>query len=381
MSATTLPRLLLRNAAAMPTRPALRERSRGVWQTLTWYAYLALVRDIALGLAAHGFRRGDRLAVLGDNRPRLYAAVLAAQSLGGVALPLDPEADPTRLASLLHDAGVSVAIAGDQEQVEALLSIRERLPDLALLVCAAPRGLAPSERQLLHDFDAFVAAGAMFAATHPGHVEAEIAKGGPDDPALLLAEAGADRLVMLSHNKLLDAASSIAAAETVRPADNTMCYLPMASLGDMVYSLALGLTCGFAGNCPEAPHTVPRDLREIGPTILFAPPLVWQTLARHVTEQAAGTSGLKRRIFALFRDIALRTEERCEQQAPLSLSLRLGHLIGEAVTYGPMRDKLGLSRLRWVHVGEEEPSREVRRLFAAFGVRLKPGVRIEPIHV
>ncbi len=155
----------------------------------------------------------------------------------------------------------------------------------------------------------------------------------------------------------------------------------MSTLGDAIYSLTLGLAFGFAGNCPEARYTVPRDLREIGPTILFAPPLVWQALARRIAEQAGGTSGLKRWTFVLFRDIALRIEARREQRAPLPLPLRLGRLIGEAVTYAPMRDKLGLSRLRWVHVGEQEPSPEIRRLFGAFGIRLKPGTRLGPSHV
>jgi len=380
-SGATLPRLLLRNAAAMPARPALRERNRGIWQSLTWAAYAALVRDIALGLAAHGFHRGDRLAVLGDNRPRLYAAMLAAQSLGGAALPLDPDTEPARLASVLGEANASVVVAEDQEQVETVLSVKDRLADLSLIVCAAPRGLAPSERQMLHDFGAFTTAGRIFAATHPGYFEAEIAKATPDDPALLLAGAETDGLVALSHRWLLSTASSVAATELVRPTDNALCYLPMSTLGDAIYSLTLGLAFGFAGNCPEARYTVPRDLREIGPTILFAPPLVWRALARRIAEQAGGTSGLKRWTFALFRDIGLRTEERREQRAPLPLPLRLGRLIGEAVTYAPMRDKLGLNRLRWVHVGEEEPSAEIRRLFGAFGIRLKPGARIGPSHV
>jgi long-chain acyl-CoA synthetase len=272
-TATTLPRLLHRNASSFAGHPAFREKRGGIWQVLGWSDYAALVSRFAAGLAAHGFGRGDRLAVIGDNRPRLYAAMLAAQSLGGAGVPVWPDAEPEWIAQVLHHAGVSVVVAEDAEQVEKLVAIKDRLPDLTLVVQAASHGMRQPDHAWLKSFEAVNDAGA----------DAAMEQSEPDELALLLygsTAGGAVRGVMLSHANLLAAADALIAVESFRQTDETLAWLPMAWFGDALTTQALALSVGFTCNCPEGSETARRDLREIGPTILLAPPRVWEnTLA------------------------------------------------------------------------------------------------------
>ena len=284
MAADTLPRLLRRNATTMGARPAMREKRHGIWQTLTWSAYETLVLDIARALAARGFGAGDRLAVIGDNRPRLYAALLAAQSLGGIGVPLWPDADPGAIAGMLNNACVRVVVADNQEQTGKLLTAKEQLPDLELAVSLDPRTVRDANAAWLIDFATLQRQGAISAAPVDG-----IADGRPGDVALLLCRAGQPG-IMLSHANLLSAARAIAEVEELRPTDETVCFLPMAWIGDMLYALTLGLSVGFTCNCPESPETAVRDLREIGPSFLVAPPVVWESWLRAAEGRATHAS-------------------------------------------------------------------------------------------
>jgi long-chain acyl-CoA synthetase len=353
-TATTLPKLLRRNAETMATRPAMRERRRGIWQTVTWAEYDAQVRAFAGGLAARGFRRGDRLAVLGDNRPQLYWALLAAQALGGVGVPVWPDADPVWLASVLRQAAVSVVVAEDDDQLEKLLSVRHDLPDVTLIVTLGP---GHADLPLPRSFDAIKDAG-----RHANiDVAAEIARGRPEDPALLCyatSRTGQPRGVVLAHANLIGAAEALIAAEDFRPTDNCLCFLPMAWIGDALYSTTLGLLVGFTCNCPEDPETARRDLRELGPTILLAPPRVWESLLTEIDTKAMQATPLKRRLFDYFR-------RRAESESPSH------RWLGELLIYGSLRDQIGLGRIRWAHVGGGVLAPNARRLWRGFGVNLK----------
>jgi long-chain acyl-CoA synthetase len=372
--ATTLPRLLLRNAREIAGRPAMREKTRGIWRSLTWAQYWEEVRDFAQGLAACGFRRGDKLSVIGDNRPRLYAAQLAAQSLGGVAVPVYQDSIAAELAYVLDHAEVSVIVAEDQEQVDKILSLKHRLANLRLVVYDDPRGLGHYDEPLLQSFDALQAAGREFAARHPGHVEAEIDKGAPEELALLSYTSGTTghpKGAMLSHANLLWSAEAFLKAETVRPDEEWLCYLPMAWIGDSLFSLALHQRVGFTCNCPEGPQTVQRDLRELGPTAALAPPRVWENMLTSVRVRAADATPLKRRTFAFFRDLAERAERTRSAGGRPPLSTRLGLALGEILVYAPMRDQLGLRRARWAYTGGAALGPDSFRFFRAFGINLK----------
>jgi long-chain acyl-CoA synthetase len=375
--ASTLPRLLRRNAAQWPDRPAWRHKRLGIWQTLTWSGFAALSGDLALGLAAQGFGPGDRLAVLGDNRPELYAALLAAQTLGGVGVPLDPDAPPARLAAILTESGPRVLVVDTEDEARRLPSLVAALPRLPALVCVEASGLGGVDGEV--GLAALVAAGRDAAAGRPDPFPALLGSVMPEDGALLLYPAGEGpppAPAMLCHKQLLDAAETIANAYPVGPGDDALCYLSMASYEDATYSLALGLLAGFACNCPEASDDVPRDLREIGPTILCAPPAACEALARIVAVRAQAASPLKRRIFGYFRRLALQAEALREQGRDLPLGLGLRCRLGEIVVFAPARDQLGLSRARWVLSGTPVPA-EPARLLRALGVALRSGPRLD----
>jgi long-chain acyl-CoA synthetase len=374
MTESTLPRLLRRNAEQMAARPAIREKNHGIWQTFTWAHYWEEVRDFALGLAAHSFRRGDKLAVIGDNRPSLYWAQVAAQCLSGTAVPMYQDSIASELVFVLNHAEVSVVVAEDQEQVDKILSLRAELPHLKLIIYDDPKGLRHYSGSGLRSFAEMQVAGRAFGAANPGYVEAEIDNGDPDDLALLTYTSGTTgrpKGVMLSHANLLGSAQGFIAAEDIRATDELLCYLPMAWIGDSLFSLVLTLLVGFTCNCPERPQTVQRDLRELGPTIAIAPPRIWENMLTQLRVRAADSTPLKHRLFEFFRGLAERAEQRKGQGRPGSLISRLSLALGEVLVYGPVRDQLGLRRARWVYTGGAPLGPDTFRFFRAFGVNIK----------
>jgi long-chain acyl-CoA synthetase len=374
LASATLPRLLRRNAQTMAQRPAIREKSRGIWQSFTWAEYERQVRDFALGLAAHGFRRGDKLAVIGDNRPRLYWAQLAAQCLGGVAVPMYQDAVAGEMAYVLNHAEIRVVVAEDQEQVDKVLSLKERLPCLDLIVHDDLRGMRHYSGEGLAAFERIQEEGREFGRSEPGYIDREIDRAAPEDVALLTYTSGTTghpKGVMLSHANLLAAAEGFGAAEDIRPTDDILSYLPMAWIGESLFSLVLTLLVGFTCNCPERPDTVQRDLRELGPTVALAPPRVWENLLTQLRVRGADASFAKRISFDYFRRLAERTElARGAGKAP-SLPQRLGLALGEFLVYGPVRDQLGLRRARWVYTGGAPLGPDAYRFFRSFGINLK----------
>jgi long-chain acyl-CoA synthetase len=370
----TLPRLLRKNAATLGGKPAMREKDRGIWQPYSWQRYWEETRDLALGLAAAGFSAGDKLAVIGENRPRLYFAQLATMCLGGVAVPAYQDAIAAELAYVLDHAEVSVIVAEDQEQVDKVLSLKDRLPHLKLIIYDDPRGLADYDEPLLKPFEAITEAGRQFGADHPGYVEAIVDAGKPEDLCLFSYTSGTTsrpKGVMLSHANLLTAAAALAKADDVRAGDEHIAYLPMAWIGNSLLSMALHLWVGFTSNYPEKPETLLRDLRELGPTIALAPPRYWENTLTAILVRAADASRLKRLLFDTFRGIAERAEMRRSAGETVPAALRLGTVLGELLVYGPLRDQLGLRRARWVYTGGAPLGADTFRFFRAVGINLK----------
>ncbi len=372
--AQTLPQLLLRNAERTPDRPALREKDRGIWQTYTWRGYFDEVRDFALGLAAQGFGRGDKLSVIGENRPRLYFAQLAAMSLGGIAVPVYQDAIASELAYVLEHAETSVIVAEDQEQVDKILALQEELPHLKRLIYDDPRGLRNYDETLLASFDAVQAAGRDFAAANPDFFAATLAEGKPDDLALFSYTSGTTsrpKGVMLSHANLTSVAEGFTAAENIRADDEHLSYLPMAWIGNSVFAVALHLWVGFTCNFPERPETVTRDWRELGPTVALGPPRYWENTLTSITVRAADSGWLKRSLFQYFRGVAERAQSWEADGRAVPFGLRLQRAIGEILVYAPLRDQLGLRRARLVYTGGAPLGPDTFRFFRAIGVNLK----------
>jgi long-chain acyl-CoA synthetase len=366
--------LLQRNARELGARPAMREKDRGIWQTWNWREYHDQVRDLALGLAALGFRRGDRLSVIGDNRPRLYWAQVAAQSLGGVSVPVYQDSIAKELAYVWNHAEVSVIVAEDQEQVDKVLTLRDELPALRLVVYDDPRGMTGYQHDWLKSFETVQEAGRKFGVEHPGSFESEVDKGRADDVAVISytsGTTGSPKGAMITHANAIGVAESFRQASRLVPEDTSLAYLPMAWAGDSVYTLFASLVAGFCANCPESPETVQRDLRELGPSTLLAPPRIWENMLTAVLVRAADATPLKRRTFEYFRSAAERAEILRTEGKPVPAGLRLATALGEFFVYSPVRDQLGLLRTKWALTGGAPLGPDTFRFFRSIGVNLK----------
>jgi len=370
----TLPRLLRRNAQELATRTAIREKDRGIWQSCSWAEYHAQVRDFALGLAALGFKRGDRLSVIGDNRPRLYWAQVAAQCLGGASVPVYQDSIARELAFVWTHADVSVIVAEDQEQIDKVMALRDELSALRYVIYDDARGMLHYKHDWLKSFADVQAMGREFGKTHGGYFDAAIEQGRADDLAFVCYTSGTTgnpKGAMLTHGNALETAKMALRAEDFRVDDDYLAYLPMAWVGDTFYTLVMGLAVGFAINCPESPETVQRDLRELGPTLILAPPRIWENMLTAVQVKGADAPPLKRWVFERSRRAAARAEILRSEGKRIPLGLRVSVALGEFFVYGPLRDQLGLRRARWALTGGAPLGPDTFRFFRSIGVNLK----------
>jgi long-chain acyl-CoA synthetase len=371
---STLPKLLQRNAEQDPKGPGIREKTRGVWQTLTWTGYRDQMRDLALGLAAIGFKRGDKLSVVGDNRPQLYIAQLAAQALGGISVPVYQDSIASELVYVLNHAETSVIVAEDQEQVDKALSLKDKLPKLRWIIYDDPRGLSFYDDPILRSYDSVLAVGRRFGEANPGFYDAELANGGPDDTVMIAytsGTTGSPKGAMLSHRNMIATAEAFIEVNDVKQGDNWLSYLPMAWVGDAAFTLGMALVARLTANCPENPETVQRDLRELGPDAMLAPPRIWENMLTLMQIKGSDASPMKRRVFEHFRGLAERCELKRSDGKPLSLSDRAGLALGEIFVYGPVRDQLGLRKARWCYTGGAPLGPDTYRFFRSFGINLK----------
>ena len=370
----TLPKLLARNMKSFGRQPGMREKDRGIWQSYSWRDCYAHVHDFALGLAAAGFKRGDKLSVLGDNRPRLYWAQLAAQALGGMSVPLYQDSIASELAFVLDHAEVSIVVAEDQEQVDKVLSLAGQLKNLRLVVYEDPLGMSTYADDILKSFADTEEAGRAFAKEHPGYFERELEQGRAEDIAAIAYTSGTtgrSKGVLLSHANIIATSEIFVAVEPLGRGDNWLCYLPMGWIGDMVYSLGTSMVAGTTCNCPESPETVQRDLRELGPTMFLAPPRIWESMLTSLQVKAADASPLKRQVYRYFRALAERRELLQTDGKPIPAATRFGYRLGEFFVYGPVRDQLGLRNARACLTGGAPLGADTFRFFRSFGVNLK----------
>ncbi len=370
----TLPKLLQRNAEEVPHAPGIREKTRGVWQTFDWAAYRDTVRDFALGLAAMGFKRGDKLSVVGDNRPQLYMAQLSAQMLGGISVPVYQDSIATELVYVLNHAETSVIVAEDQEQVDKALSLKDQLPNLRWIVFEDKRGLWSYDDPMLKSFESVLEAGAAFGRANPDFYSDELGKGRADDLAMIAYTSGTTgnpKGAMLSHRNMIAAAEAFIEVNHTKAGDNWLSYLPMAWVGDAAFSLGMALAGKVVANCPEGPESVQRDLRELGPNSMLAPPRIWENMLTVMQVKGGDATPIKRRVFDYFRALAERCELKRTDGEPLSMGERFGLMAGEFFVYGPVRDQLGLRNARWCYTGGAPLGPDTYRFFRSFGINLK----------
>src|SRR5574343_848890 len=370
----TFPKLLQAHAAQRGKRPAMREKDLGIWQTWTWEQVAAEVRALALGLAAKGFKRGDRLAVVGDNRPRLYMAIMAAQSMGGIPVPLSQAAVAEELVFALADAGGAMAVVEDQEQVDKLLEIRDRLPALQAIVYDDPRGMRHYQHDGVYDMAEILGAGRIHHDEHPLFYQSMLEMGRGSDPAIMLYTSGTTgnpKGVLHTYDSMIITARNAANLEGLNEHEEVLAYLPMAWVGDNLYSYAQSLVTGFCVSCPESSETVMTDMREIGPTYDFAPPRVYENLRTQVTIRMEDASRVKRWMFNYFMEHARKTGTRIVDGQPVSMNDRLGYWLGNLLVYGPVKNVLGFSRIKLAFTAGEAIGPELFDFYRALNINIK----------
>jgi long-chain acyl-CoA synthetase len=370
----TLPQLLVRNARVRPQKPAIREKEFGIWQTYTWADAERNVRAFALGLRSLGFARGDKLAVIGDNRPQLYWAMLAAQALGGVAVPVYQDSIAAEVQYVVDHSESVVVVAEDQEQVDKILERRQDLPRVRYVVYEDPRGLRNYQDPSLLSFQRVQELGREREAQDPDLFYREVERGSPRDVAIInytSGTTGAPKGAMLTHRALVATARNFLAAVPMDERDEIMAYLPMAWIGDSLFSVAIALTTGLTVNCPEHVASVRSDTREIAPTVTFAPPRIWENILSQTQVRLEDAGWLARGLTHWFVQRAMESERARLTGQPLPWWDRVLRGLGEWLVFGPLRDRLGLSRVRHALTGGAAIAPEVLLFFRGIGVNLK----------
>ena len=370
----TFPKLLGDLARRAPDHPAIREKDYGIWQTWTWGQVAEEVRALACGLAAIGLKRGDKIAIIGDNRPRLYWTMTAAQVLGAVPVPLYQDAVIDEMVYVVDHAEVRFAMAEDQEQVDKMLELRRRGSQIEQIVYDDDRGLRHYDQDFLHSFEEVQAAGREYDAANPGFYEAAIAKGKSEDTAILLYTSGTTgqpKGVVLSFGNLVQTAKNSIGFDGLTEDEDVLAYLPMAWVGDHLFSYGQSYVAGFCVSCPESRDTVLHDLRELGPTYFFAPPAIFESILTTVMIRMEDAGWIKRKMFSYFMAVAKRCGIRILDGLPVSFGERVLYFLGKVLVYGPLRNTLGFSRIRLAYTAGEAIGPDIFDFYRSIGVNLK----------
>jgi long-chain acyl-CoA synthetase len=373
-----MPKLLERNAVRFADRPAMRFKDLGIWQSWTWSELRREIMLAATGLYVLGLKRGERIAIIGGNRPRMYWTFLAAQSLGAVPVPVYADSVADELAYVLGHAEISMAVVADQEQVDKIQSISERVPTLRHIIYDQPRGLERYDHSQLHSFKSVQDIGAAESKREP-RTEAwwlsEIARGGGDDVSVMLYTSGTtgrSKGVMMGSARCIQAAMDTVEFDKLTADDLVLAYLPLAWVGDYYLNFAQAMVAGFCVACPESAETVQNDTREIGPTFYFAPPRVFETLLTRVTIRMEDASTAKKKLFHHYLAVAKRWGEKIlNREAGVPLSARLSYGIGNLLVYGPLRNALGFSKVRVAYTAGEAIGPELFQFYRSLGINLK----------
>ena len=376
VASDTFAKLLREHAARRGARPAFRHKDFGLWQTWTWAEVYGETRAIAAGLIALGLDRGDTIAIVGANRPKLYWSITAAQMVGAIPAPFYADSVADELATLLDHSEASIVVAQDQEQVDKILSTRERLPRVRRILYDEPRGLADYDEPGLAALEAVMAKGR--AALEDGAAAAELDRridaGRGSDPSAILYTSGTtgrSKGVVLSGERSIAAARSTVAFDKLTDRDEVLAYLPLAWVGDHYLNYAQGYVAGFCMACPESAETAASDLREIGPTYHFAPPRVFEALLTRVQIRMEDASRLKKWLYRRFMAVAKRWGENIANGERVPFAARLAYGLGDLVLYAPLKNALGFSRIRVAYTAGEAIGADLFAFYRSIGLNLK----------
>ncbi|MBL7174641.1 MAG: AMP-binding protein [Desulfobacteraceae bacterium] len=374
-SIDTFPKILLDNAKKFPpTKIAMREKDYGVWQSYSWQDSLDQVRDFALGLASLGFKRGDKMAIIGDNRPQLYWGLAASQCLGGVPVPLYQDAIEQELLYILDHSEARFALAEDQEQSDKLLALKEKIPGLEYIFYDDPRGIRNYTQPFLMAFTHVQELGRKFGAENPDYFLNEVNKGQPDDLSIIAYTSGTTgnpKGVMLTYHNIVTTAKNAVEMEGLQEDEEVMAYLPMAWIGDNIFSYCESFVAGFTANCPEDPSTVMLDMREVGPTYLFAPPRIWENILTQVMIRMEDAAWIKQKMFHFFMNVASKVEKLRIANESVPFSPKILYQLGRFLVYAPLVDNIGMKKVRIAYTAGEAIGPEIFEFFRSLGINLK----------
>jgi len=371
----TLPKLLVEQARRLGSRKvALREKEFGIWQSFTWADYLRRVREFSLGLVSLGLERGDKVAIVGDNRPEWVFAELAALCAGAVPLGIYQDSTATEVGYVIDHSDAVFIVAEDQEQVDKVLELKEKIPKVRSVIYTDPKGMRAYTDSFLLAFTEVEKRGRELDARQPELFDDNVARGTGSDTALIAYTSGTTGFPkgsLLTHTNMLAMAASLMEVDPKRPGDEFLSFLPLPWIGEQMMSVASALLVGFTVNFPEEPETVQENLREIGPNVMFSPPRIWETLAATVQVKVMDASPFKRFAFHLAMPVGTRMADCRFQKRTPSLGLRLAYLAAYWGVFRALRDRLGFSRLRSASTGGAALGPDTFRFFHALGVNLK----------
>ena len=370
----TFPKLLVRNVRTIGDRVAMREKEYGIWQSHTWREYHDHVRDFSLGLVALGVKPGDKVAIIGDNRPEWVWSEVAAQAAGAASVGLYQDSNLTEVAFVIDHCDASIIVAEDQEQVDKILDMLDKLPKVRHVVFTDPRGLRKYDHPALLPFEAVEEKGRALAREQPGLFEENVRRTSPDDAAIICYTSGTTgnpKGAMLTFRNLLSMALSLDEVDPKRPDDEFVSFLPLAWIGEQMMSLSASLARGFTVNFPEEPDTVTENIREIGPDVMFAPPRVWESLVSTVQVKIMDTTPFKRFMYERCMPIGKQVADLRFEKKPVPVGLRLAWFFADWLLFRALKDRLGMSNLRSASTGGAALGPDVFRFFHALGVPLR----------
>ncbi len=370
----TFPKLLLHRKEISGGKTALREKDLGIWQSWTWAEVASEVRALACGLAANGFQRGDKLAIVGDNRPRLYWGMAAAQCLGGVPVPLYQDSVAEEMEYVINHADAKFALVEDQEQVDKMLEISESCPKLSCVFYDDPRGMRHYTLDWLVGYENLIEQGKQFNEENPEYIEAEINKGSGRDISVILYTSGTTGFpkgVILTYQNIISTVVASIDFDKLTENEECLAYLPMAWVGDHIFSYGQSYVAGFCVSCPESGATVMHDMRELGPTYFFSPPRIFENILTNVLVRMEDATWFKRKMFDYFMGVAKRCGVRLLEGESVNLIDRFLYLLGRVFVYGPLKNTMGFSRIRLAYTAGEAIGPEIFDFFRSLGINVK----------
>lgn len=370
----SVPALLQRNATLYAEKAAYREKEFGIWQSWTWAETEKEIEALALGLINLGVNEGDFIAVIGRNRPNFYFAMVAAQSVGAIPVPVYNDSAADEMEYILGHCGARFAIVEDQEQVDKIIDIQEHLHQFEHMIYIDPRGLRKYDHHALHEYSHVQDQGRAAHDEFISDLKARREKLTYDSTCVMLYTSGTTgrpKGVVLSNRNIVESAKNACEFDNLTSEEEILSYLPMAWVGDFIFSLGQAYWAGFCVNCPESPETMMTDLREIGPTYFFAPPRVFETQLTNVLIRMEDAGKFKYKMFHHFMKHAKKVGGLILDGKPVSAGDRLKYALGNFLIYGPLKDTLGLGRVRVGYTAGEAIGPEIFDFYRSLGINLK----------